>query len=202
MNGPQVMTRPLAPADLGELATLFDAHRNTRGCWCTAFCSTRAQFAVGWVTGGNRLRFESAASGTGPPMGVLAAVSGKPVGWCACGPRSRYAVAKAGRSNLLDALPRSEDESVWLVACLFVRASNRGQGVTRTLIKAGVEVARNHGAQAVEAWPVTGSVSSSSEGFVGRESVFDDLGFRCVDRPTPRRAIMRLELAPAAAATS
>jgi GNAT superfamily N-acetyltransferase len=125
-------------------------------------------------------------------MGILASISGKPVGWCACGPRSRYLAAVNGRSSPLKELDRAEDEAVWLLPCLFVRAENRRQGLTSQLIRAAVELARRDGALAVEAWP---SVRADrSYGFVGREDVFRDLGFRCVSRTSADRAIMRLDL--------
>ncbi|MEO7058316.1 MAG: GNAT family N-acetyltransferase [Lapillicoccus sp.] len=194
MDDAALDTRPLGPEDLGDLASLFQPERNTRGCWCMSFCSSRTQFAMGWLTGGNRRRFEAMASGAGPPMGVLASVSGQPVGWCACGPRSRYAVADEGRSALLQGLDRTDDDDVWLLPCLFVRAESRGQGVTYGLVEAAVELARQHGARAIEGWPTAGSQKRSAEGFVGRERVFEALGFRCVARPSSARAIMRLEL--------
>lgn len=102
--------------------------------------------------------------------------------------------AVGGRSSLLQGLDRKEDEAVWLLACLFVRAENRSQGVTYVLIRSAVELVRQQGAWAVEGWPTAGSDRRPSDGFVGRESVFEDLGFRCVARPNPQRAIMRLEL--------
>jgi GNAT superfamily N-acetyltransferase len=127
-------------------------------------------------------------------MGILASMSGEPVGWCACGPRARYAVADGGRIVLLQGMQRNEDEAVWLLPCLFVRAESRGHGVTYGLIRAAVELARQEGARAIEGWPTTGSDRRPSEGFVGRESLFEHLGFRCVARPSSQRAIMRLEL--------
>lgn len=127
-------------------------------------------------------------------MGVLASVWGEPVGWCASGPRSRYAAADGGRSKILRDRERNEDDVVWLLPCLFVRAGFRGQGVTHALIRAAVELARHDGALAIEGWPTTGSDRGSADAFLGRERVFEDLGFTCVGRPTPQRAIMRLEL--------
>lgn len=186
--------RALGPGDLADLAALFGERRNTRHCWCMAFCAGRPQFALGWLTGGNRRRFEAMAAGSGPPMGILASVSGEPVGWCACGPRSRYAVAESGRSELLQDRDRDEDESVWLVPCLFVRKENRGQGVTYALVRAAVELARREAAVAIEGWPSAGSDRRPEDAFLGREEVFEDLGFHCVARPGARRAIMRLEL--------
>ena len=159
-----------------------------------AFCSGRRQFAAGWLTGGNRRRFEALARDSGHPMGVLASVSGEPVGWAACGPRSRYAVATMGRSGLLRERQRGEDDTVWLVPCLFVQQRYRGHGLTRTLVRAVVDLARSEGARAIEGWPCAASHRRTADAFLGREEVFADLGFTCVDRPTPQRAIMRLEL--------
>jgi GNAT superfamily N-acetyltransferase len=89
---------------------------------------------------------------------------------------------------------RDEDEIVWLLPCLFVRAGRRGQGITHALVRAAVELARSEGASAIEGWPLAGSERRSDDAFLGREQVFDDLGFSCVERPTPERVIMRLEL--------
>jgi GNAT superfamily N-acetyltransferase len=191
---PAWQVRPLGVDDLADLALLFGSSRNTRSCGCTSFCSTRAQFALGWLTGRNRNRFEAMASAGGPPMGVLASLDGSPAGWAACGPRTRYLAAVHGPSHLLAGLDRDEDESVWLVPCLFVRAEERGRGVTRALVRGAVEVADRHGATAVEGWPVGSTESVPAEDFVGREGVFEQAGFRCVSRPVPTRAIMRLDL--------
>jgi GNAT superfamily N-acetyltransferase len=159
-----------------------------------AFCATRSQFAVGWLNGGNRRRFEAMAAASAAPMGILASMAGEPVGWCACGPRSRYVVATSGRSSMLPHRVPTEDESVWLVACLFVSAGQRAQGVTYTLVRAAVELARREGAFAIEGWPLAGSDQWSADTFLGREKMFEELGFSCVERPSPQRAIMRLEL--------
>jgi hypothetical protein len=35
-----------------------------------------------------------------------------------------------------------------------------------------------------------------ADAFLGREQLFETLGFRCVDRPAPGRVVMRLELDP------
>jgi GNAT superfamily N-acetyltransferase len=191
---PAIDTRPVGPADLADLARLFQSQRSTRHCWCMAFCTTRSQFAIGWFGGGNRHRFEAMARADAAPMGVLASVAGEPVGWCACGPRSRYAVATSGRSTIRSGRARDEDRSVWLVPCLFVRADRRGQGITYALVGAAVELARSEGASAIEGWPLAGPDRQSADAFLGREKVFEDLGFHCVERPTPQRAIMRLAL--------
>jgi GNAT superfamily N-acetyltransferase len=194
VNGAEVDTRPVGPADLAVLAGLFAEQRNTRHCWCTAFCSTPRQFALGWLTGGNRRHFEALTSEARTPMGVLATVADRPAAWCACGPRSRYAVALDRRSSVMSNRAPEEDDSVWLVPCLLVAPQYRGRGLTSTLVDAAAELARRAGAAAIEGWPYTGSDPKSADGFLGRERVFSDLGFRCTSRPSSDRAIMRLEL--------
>lgn len=197
-----VDTRPLGPADLADLATLFDAHRNTRRCWCMAFCESRTRFALAWFTGDNRRRFEAMATADRAPMGVLASACDEPVGWCACGPRSRYVAADRGRGEILRGREPREDDAVWLLACLFVRPDFRSRGVTDALMRAAIRLARREGAVAVEGWPTAGSDRRYADAFLGRESAFERLGFTCVGRPTSRRAVMRLEVNDEGSATS
>ncbi len=85
---------------------------------------------------------------------------------------------------------------MWLLPCLFVHAEHRGQGMSHLLIDAAVALARRQGAVALEAWPLSSSEARSADAFVGREQLFTELGFRCVERPVPARAITRLDLSP------
>lgn len=193
MVDPRLWTRPVGPNELMELATLFNDSRNTRRCWCMAPCVTGARFAVGWLTGLNRRWFEAGAASSTHPMGILASVSDVPVGWCACGPRSRYITSPDGR--LLGGRDRLEDDAVWLVPCFLVRPKHRGQGVTHTLLRSAVQLATVANATAIEGWPAAQTEHATGDGFLGREGLFAELGFRCVARPDPKRTLMRLELA-------
>ena len=66
--------------------------------------------------------------------------------------------------------------------------------MTHVLVRAAVELACREDAAAIEGWPLAASERRSDDAFVGREQVFEDLGFNCVDRPSPERVIMRLVL--------
>lgn len=195
----QVEVQLIGPGQLDAVERLFSQTRATRRCWCMAFCSTRGQFAAGWYGGGNQRRFEALTVADRHPMGVLALVHTEPVGWCACGPRTRYTVALAGRSRMLADRPREEDDRVWLIACLFVRPDRRAPGVVVPMLQAAVALARDRGASAVEAWPLATGVRNAAEAHVGREGVFARLGFRCIQRPSPGRAMMRLDLSESGA---
>jgi len=185
--------RPVGPGEVDALAQLFGSERTTRHCWCMSFCTSRAQFAAGWFGGGNRRRFEMMAT-ENTPMGVIAFLGEAPVGWGACGPRSRYLGANPARHPMLGGRSRAEDDTVWLLPCLFVHAGHRAQGVSHALVNAAGSLARRQGAVAIEGWPLSVSQAFSAEAFVGREQLFADLDFHCVERPVPTRAIMRLEL--------
>lgn len=87
----------------------------------------------------------------------------------------------------------TEDREVWLVPCFFVRVGFRRSGITYALLNAAVERARRRGAKAVGGFPVADDVDRADE-FLGREKLFARCGFECIARPTPRRAVMRLEL--------
>jgi GNAT superfamily N-acetyltransferase len=189
-------TRPVGPEELRDLASLFETERNMRRCWCMAFCETRTQFALGWVTGANERRFGALAAAGPVPMGILASRDGVAVGWGACGPRARYVAATSARNVTMRSRRREEDATVWLVPCLFVRAGHRGQGVTHALVRSAVALARREGAAAIEGWPLAASQERSGDAFLGRQQVFADVGFQTVDRPSPERVIMRLELVP------
>lgn len=190
---PTVQTRPVGPGELTDLTDLFGSARNTRHCWCMAFCTTRTRLALGWFGGGNRRRFAAMAARP-VPMGVMAVVDDQPVGWAACGPRSRYPAAVDPTNPLTAVMQRSEDELAWLAPCLFVRPGHRGTGLTYVLLRAAVALAVEHAAVAVEGWPVAGPDRRPGEEFLGREKVFADLGFRALDRPSATRVIMRRDL--------
>ena len=185
----------MGAGNVADLAALFATDRNTRHCWCTAFCVSGRQFAAGWFAGGNRRRFVELATSSRYPMGLLALAGDVPVGWCACGPRSRYTAAINGRSQLLRTRPREDDDRVWMIVCLFVAAGYRGRGVTHALVAAAVGLARREDAVAVESWPIT-SADPDADRFLGREELFQSHGFECVERPSPQRRIMRLDLRP------
>jgi hypothetical protein len=158
------------------------------------FCVTRSQFAAGWLNGGNQRLFGAMAAASSTPMGILASRAAEPVGWCACGPRSRYVAATSPRSKIMRNRARDEDEIVWLLPCpLRPGRAPRPRGNPRARA-CGVELACREGASAIEGWPLAGSERRSDDAFVGREQVFEDLGFNCVERPSRERVIMRLEL--------
>lgn len=90
-----------------------------------------------------------------------------------------------------------DETLVWSLVCLYVVPGRRGLGIARALVRAACEHAAAHGAQIVEAYPVDDMVTSVSpdEAYHGVASLLRDEGFTEVARRTPRRPLMRRNLA-------
>ena len=185
--------RPLTDAGLPDLAGLFETNKTTKACWCMWFCSPRPRVLARWYTGGNRLDFENLSRESDGPIGLVAYTDDEPIGWLSIGPRSRYVVATSPRSKIMRNRNPAEDDSVWLAACFFVRAGQRGRGITHRLLDAGVDLAASSGAIALEGWPRAGSSRRQADLYFGRETTFAAAGFEVIDRPTESRAVMRVD---------
>ena len=179
---------------LGDLAELFESNNTTKGCWCMWFIGPAQDVRAGWRNGGNRRAFEALARTADPPLGLLAYEEGRPVGWLATGPRSRFQRAIGPRTTILKGRDPTEDDDVWLLPCFFVRVGYRRKGVTSALLDAAVSQAGAHGARAVEGFPLADGSPRSPDDYVGKQRRFADCGFTCIAEPSPRRVVMRRDL--------
>ena len=146
-----------------------------------------------------RLREQVEGDGVEDPRscGLVAFLDEHPVGWCGVEPRCSYrGLVRSQRVPWDGRREDRTDPAVWALTCLYVRPSHRRQGVSRTLVAAGVDAARTGGARFLEAYPMTTADALSDELHPGLLPVFLDAGFDEVTRPTKRRAVVRLELAP------
>jgi GNAT superfamily N-acetyltransferase len=126
--------------------------------------------------------------------GLVAHLDGEPVGWCSLAPRSDYLYLRQttwkGRNE------NKDDAGIWAVTCFVTRAGFRRQGVSRALVGGTIELARDRGARAVEAYPMKpapGKDVTWGEMHVGALSAFLAAGFRVVHVPSLRRAIVRYD---------
>jgi len=136
---------------------------------------------------GNKQAFRKIVD-AGPPPGLLAYTDGKPVGWCAIGPRENYPTLERSR-----VLARIDDEPAWSVTCFFVARPFRRQGITVQLLKAAADFARKKGARIVEGYPVEPKKGSVPDVFAypGLPSAYRKAGFVEVLRRSETRPIMR-----------
>jgi len=177
---------PLTPDRWADLEALFGQHGASGGCWCMWWRLSRQQFTQ--QTGeGNRKALKSLVnSGTIP--GILAYACGRPVGWCALGPREAYPTL--ARSRLFKPV---DDKSAWSVVCFYVARPFRHRGVTAELLRAAIEHVRSQGGTIVEGYPVEPKSGYTPDPYVytGRASAFRKAGFVEVLRRSETRPIMR-----------
>lgn len=130
------------------------------------------------------------------PLGVLAYDDGKPVGWAAVAPRADTSFARNRR------IPQVDDLPVWSLWCIRVRPGHRGRGLSHVLIRGAVEFARDHGAPAVEAYPLDnkGARVDLTMAYAGLRPNFEAAGFCYVTTTSSvlsghPRVLMRYDLA-------
>ena len=129
------------------------------------------------------------------PPGVLAYDDGEVCGWAGVAPRAELPIARSTKITAVDDLP------VWSIFCVRVRPGFRGRGISHELVQGAVQLARDHGAPAVEAVPVDngGAKVDLTMAFVGTRALFEKAGFtkvadtQSVTAGFPR-VVMRLPL--------
>ncbi|MBI3158182.1 MAG: GNAT family N-acetyltransferase [Chloroflexi bacterium] len=130
------------------------------------------------------------------PPGILAYRDGKLVGWCGLGRRGEMQRLVRSRT-----IPKIDDVPVWAIVCFIVAVGHRRMGIANRLLRGAVECARQHGAPAIEAYPIDPMDKRVSGAFayVGTVSMFEREGFARVQVTDARSAglprwLMRLEL--------
>jgi GNAT superfamily N-acetyltransferase len=152
--------RPVTRETWVDFELLFSARGSPHYCWCMLYRDRRSQ-AMSKDEKREAMRSTVAA---GTPVGLLAYENGEPVGWCSVAPRETF-----------PKLERSKAMPAWAVTCFFVKRSQRGKGVTRLLLAAAADYARDNGALVVEGYPWDTSAGKSR--FKGHSSAFRGAGF-------------------------
>jgi len=141
-------------------------------CWCLTY---RLDSATNRALDADQRR-EMMRSLSAEPIapGVLAYDGDLVVGWAAVAPREGIRGIH-GNSRI----PAPDDLPVWSLWCLKVRAGHRGQGIASALIDGAVRFAFEHGAPAVESYPIDnhGQRVDTTSAFVGTRSLFEAAGF-------------------------
>jgi GNAT superfamily N-acetyltransferase len=187
--------QPLTAARFADLAALFEEGGDPKWCWCTFFRFRGRDWTNSTATE-NRAALEHLAQRADLAPGLVAYRDGRAVGWISLGPREDY-----GRLVASKVLAPIDDTPVWSIVCFVVSRQARGQGLATSLLDAGIDYARAHGATTLEAYPVDpgdGHVPAANA-YGGPLSIFERAGFTVVERrqwnaSTPVRPIVRLAL--------
>ncbi|MPZ94585.1 MAG: GNAT family N-acetyltransferase [Propionibacteriales bacterium] len=191
-----VEVRPVTADRWSDLVSVFGRRGDDPSwCWCRLFLRSAAEGSATpkpRLDNRNALRQEIVHAAV--PPGLLAYVDGQPVGWSRVGPRSDFPRV-AGNRALAKVL--TDDPGAWWVTCFAVDSHYRRSGVGSALLKAAVELAREHGATAVEGHPVdVAGLKAARVGgsavFTGTVAMFTAAGFTEIGRTYPTRPVMRL----------
>jgi GNAT superfamily N-acetyltransferase len=162
-------------------------------CWCLSY---RVPNAINReLVGVARAEYVEALCRRDVAPGVFAYQGEEVVGWAAVAPRRETAFARSRR------IPHVDDRDVWAVWCLRVRPGHRGEGISHALLSGAVEFAHEHGAPAVEGYPVDnrGERVNLTMAYVGTKKLFEGCGFRQAATTQSvldgfPRVVMRLDL--------
>lgn len=190
-----VSVHPATADRWDDLVAVFGTRGDDPGwCWCQLFLGPSAEREAG---ADNRSALRSEVTCSAIPPGLIAYVDDEPAGWTRTGPRSGFPGVTENRA-LARVLER-DGATTWWVACFAVARPYRGVGVATALLRGAVDLARDHGAHAVEGHPVdvAGLRSARVAGsalFTGTKNLFASAGFVEVARTSPTRPVMRREL--------
>jgi GNAT superfamily N-acetyltransferase len=159
-------------------------------CWCMAWREEQGPRPL------RKAALKSAVD-EARPVGLLAYVEGRTVGWAAVSPRLDQ--PKLERSRHFGPLPGDED--VFAITCFYVTPEIRGTGISTALLNAAIDYARDCGATALDAFPKADDaphVSSTRRAeenysWMGRRSSYESRGFVTLREPG-KRLVMRLRL--------
>lgn len=200
-NPAQITVVPANQASCADLAAVFGNRGYAADCQCQFF-KTRGRDWDDRVGGhGERRAALRSQTHCGQPgsertSGLIAYLDGEPAGWCAVEPRIAYIRLQKKPLVWKERNEDKADDSVWAITCMITRAGYRKRGVTYALARAAVDFARKRGARAIEGYPLIvkpGEDVTWGEMYVGNRKVFAAAGFKKVTRPTPRRAVMRID---------
>jgi GNAT superfamily N-acetyltransferase len=168
-----------------DFAGLFESRGGPKSCWCMVWRSIPAGGKQ--RDGGSRRAAMKSIVDADVPIGILGYCRGVAIAWCSIAPRSTY--------RPLGGVEAAAAETVWSLACFFIKREFRGQGLMNELLRSAIEHAARNGATIVEAYPV--DANSPSYRFMGFIETFNKAGFQEVGRAGQRRHVMRLPIAPA-----
>jgi GNAT superfamily N-acetyltransferase len=193
-----VIVVPANRASCSDLQTMFTGRGPAARCQCQRY-KLRPREAFRSFPAEERAHRLRGQTDCGNPdadatSGLIAYLDGAPVGWCAVEPRPAYVgLVRNARVPWDGRAEDKTDDSVWAITCVFTRTGYRRRGISRALVRAAVDFARDRRARAVEGYPMTTTNAILEELHVGTRSAFAAAGFVEVSRPTLRRVVMRID---------
>lgn len=177
---------PLDSTRWEDFELLFGERGACGGCWCMSWRLKKSEFELG--KGEHNKYSMKDIVYRNKPVGVLAYVNDKPIGWCAAAPREVYKRLESSR-----VLKRIDDKPVWSITCFFIEKTFRRKGISTELIKGAIEYCKQNKADIVEAYPVVPYGKNVPDAFLwtGIPAAFEEAGFILAERRSKWKPMMR-----------
>jgi hypothetical protein len=104
--------RPVTLDEWTDLQTLFSEAEVQNGCWCTYWRVKRSEYFRPYSEGNKKTMQRIIESGRVP--GILAYLSGLPIGWCSVAPCEDFPVLDRSHT-----LKRIDNQAVWSIVCFL-----------------------------------------------------------------------------------
>jgi GNAT superfamily N-acetyltransferase len=130
-------------------------------------------------------------SGSDEMRGVVALSADRAIGWMKIAPAPALAKLYAQKPYRGLSCFGGDRAGVFTIGCFLVDPEWRRRGVSRALVAAGLDLARQAGARAVEAFPRSGEPVSQELLWTGPPDVFLAAGFELVDATGPYPVLRR-----------
>jgi GNAT superfamily N-acetyltransferase len=147
-----------------DFENLFEAPGGPKYCWCMAWrpLPGRREYVQHAELKHAMMKLVEA----GTPVGIMAELDGKTVGWCSVAPRQTY--------RKLSPQQDYGETDIWSIVCFYVPRALRGGGLAAALLDAAVDHAFAKGAKTIEAYPI--DKASPSYRFMGFRDMFTARG--------------------------
>lgn len=186
---PPLEIRELSVETYHDWLEVMGPQGGAAGCFCAYFRQTSREFEENKGETNHQLARTWIEAGEMP--GLIGYLEQKPVGWVQVGPRYRY--SRLDRSPITKPF---DDREAWAVTCFVIAKGHRRQGVGRALLRAAVDYAERNGASILEGYPMESRSNETPPmwAWMGFKTMFEACGFQVVERRSPTRPFMRLEL--------
>lgn len=179
-----------------DFETLFGNNGACGGCWCQHW---RVWGSKAWddIKGDNAKEMTRQLFAQNQMTGLLAYDGDKAVGWCSYGPREVY-----NRIEKTRPYRRDDTAGVWSINCFFIDKKYRRKGLSRLMLAAAVNFIKKSNnqkeASLIEGYPTpltkAGKKLPGAFSFTGPLKIFEDAGFKIIQRESYSRPLVRLEL--------
>jgi GNAT superfamily N-acetyltransferase len=190
-----IVVLPATPERWPGLERVMQTPGDPELCWCQVFRVPREDWDARPVER-NRADLERLVE-AGQRPGLVAYDGDDAVGWCSVAPLAQLTRLKAS-PHIAAARPEGDVlDGRWAVTCFVVREEARGRGLLETLLTAAVDFAREHGATALEGYPLDVDAAehvTPDELYGGTVTLFEQAGFRRLGTLGTERALMLLPL--------